>query len=287
MNVSIIIPAFNAEKTIAQTLESLLAQTSRKWEAIVVDDGSTDRTASIAKEIAKRDKRIRIVRQPNRGQSAARNAGLARARYGWLLFLDSDDWIAPAYLERMTAALGADATLDAVHCLYARVASDETLVFEQYMPPTGDMFPTLARRATFPPHACVLRRSLLEVVGLFDTSLRASPDWDFFQRIARAGARFGAVREVLAFYRMSLHSASQDAHRVFDEDLLILRRGHSKDPRVKRPHPDHVKGQPADQVRTQVFYLLCWCAGLLLARGEDARPLLDKVGNERFPELYP
>ena len=287
MSVSIIIPAYNAAKTITETLQSLLAQTYRKWEAIVVDDGSTDATSDILRGFVRRDKRIRLVRQPNGGQSEARNAGIALTRYGLLVFLDADDWIAPAYLERMTAALSADPTLDAVHCLYVRVASDGTLVFEQYMPPTGDMFPTLARRATFPPHACILRRSLVNIVGPFDTSLRASPDWDFFQRVARTGARFGTVREILAFYRMSPQSASQDAYRVFDEDLLILRRGHSPDPRVQRPHPDHISGSPPEQIQTQVFYLLCWCAGLLLGRGEDPRPLLDKVGNEGFPELYP
>ena len=133
---------------------------------------------------------------------AARNIGIALARYDWLLFLDADDWISPLYLERMTNELVSDPSLDAVHCGYARVAADGTLVVDNYQPPSGDLFPTLARRAAFPVHACIVRKSLVEEVGKFDTSLRTSPDWDLWQRIARTGARFGAVHEVLAFYRM-------------------------------------------------------------------------------------
>lgn len=287
MNVSVIIPAYNAAETIADTLESLLAQTHSNWEAIVVDDGSTDETAEVTKKFAERDARIRMIKQPNGGEGAARNAGIAQARYDWLLFLDADDWILPLHLERLTYKLVSNPELDAVHCLSARVACDRTLVCDKYEPPEGDMFSTLARRAAFPIHACIVRKSLAEAVGSFDTSLRTSPDWDLWQRIARTGARFGAVREVLAFYRMRPNSASLEACQLFNDGLCILRRGHSPDPRVKNPHPDHANGLPREQIRTQEFYLLSWCAGLLLGRGKDARPLFEIVKEDNYPELYP
>ena len=85
-------PAYDAETTLSEALESLLAQTYSAWEAIVVDDGSTDRTAEIAAMFAARDERLRVVRQPNAGESAARNAGAAIAKSDWLVFLDADDW---------------------------------------------------------------------------------------------------------------------------------------------------------------------------------------------------
>ncbi len=287
MNVSIIIPAYNAEKTLAETMESLLAQTYSTWEAIVVDDGSTDGTPTIAKDFAKRDKRIRTITQPNAGESVARNAGLSKTSHEWILFLDADDLILPAHLERMIAALSADATLDAMICGSARVASDGTLLIEPYLPPAGDLFPVLARRAAFPIHACIVRRLLVESVGKFDTSLRNSADWDLWQRIARTGAHFGTIRDVLALYRISPNSVSHNAHQTLQDGLRILRQGHALDPRVKTPHPDHANGEPPEQVRTQLFYLLSWCAGLLLGRGEDAQPLLDFAKGETFPELYP
>lgn len=287
MYVSIIIPAYNAAKTIADTLNSLLAQTSAHWEAVVVNDGSSDATAAIVSDFAARDARFRLYTQPNAGEAGARNVGIGLARYDWLLFLDADDWIAPHYLERMTTELQTNPHLDAVHCGYARVAADGTQVVENYQPPTGDMFPVLARRAAFPVHACIVRKALVEEVGRFDPSLRTSPDWDLWQRIARIGAYFGAVREVLAFYRMTPSSASLNAYQLFTDDLRVLRQGHAPDARVRNPKPEHENGAPPEQVQTQEFYLLAWCGGLLLGARQDARPLLEMVGEDHFPELYP
>src|SRR5579862_8348566 len=137
--ISVIIPAYNAEQTIGESLESLLAQTCPHWEAIVVDDGSTDSTGEIARQFAARDSRIRMIQQANGGESAARNTGISRATYEWLLFLDADDWIAPRYIERMTAELIANPELDAVHCRSVRVAQTGTYVVDDYRPPTGDL----------------------------------------------------------------------------------------------------------------------------------------------------
>jgi glycosyltransferase involved in cell wall biosynthesis len=285
--VSVVVPAYNAAATVAGTLASLLAQSHREWEAIVVDDGSSDETAKRAAEAAQHDPRVRVIRQQNGGKSAARNSGVAHSQFDWLLFLDAGDWIAPDHLEKMTAQLEADSSLDAVHCRHARVAADGTEVVERYQPPVGDLFPILARRAAFPVHACVVRKAIVEEVGLFDLSLRISADWDLWQRVARTGANFGAVREVLAFYRMSPQGASLDGNQLFTEGMRVLRQGVCPDARVPRPHPTHAQGLIDQPVVTQEFYLLTWCAALLLGAGKDARPLLSRVGTDRFSELYP
>ena len=285
--VSVVVPAFNAAATIAETLESLLAQTHPHWEAIVVDDGSTDQTADIAGTFAARDSRIRLVKRSNGGESAARNTGITQARHAWLLFLDSDDWIAPSHLERMTAELATHPELDAVHCGYARVAGDGTHVPEKYKPPSGEMFRVLARRAAFPVHTCIVRKSLVEDAGGFDTSLQKSPDWDLWQRIARTGARFGAIREVLAYYRMQPNSASLAARLMLRDGLRVLCQGHAPDPRVRNPHPAYAQGMPREQMRDQQYYLLSWCAGLMIGRGEDPRTLFDLIDGNEAVELYP
>ena len=281
MKVSIIVPAYNSAATLGETLHSVAAQTISDWEVVIVNDGSTDGTAAIAGEFARRDERIRILTQANGGESAARNAGIAAARHEWLLFLDADDWIAPAYLERLSAALSADPSLDAIHCGWARVACDGTQVIEQYRPPNGDLFPTLARRAAFAVHACIVRKSLVDSVGRFDTTLGKSPDWDLWQRIARAGAKFGSVPEVLAYYRMTPHSASLDAEQMLRDGLTVLRRGHASDPRVPSPSPQYVNGWTGSTVESQEYYLLCWTAGLLIGSGLDARHLLQMVASDR------
>ncbi len=285
MHVSIVTPAYNAAQTIADAIESVVAQTHQAWELIVVDDGSTDSTAKIAGEYAAQEPRIRTISRENGGESAARNTGIANARYEWLAFLDADDWISPVHLERMTAELAANPELDAVHCGFVRVAQDGTHVPEDWEPPVGDLFPILARRAAFPVHACIVRKSLVENVGKFDTTLRKCPDWDLWQRVARTGARFGAVREVLAYYRMLPNSASLEAEQMLRDGIAVIRRGHGPDPRVPNPLPSHSSGWP-ESVESQEFYLLSWCAGLLLGARSDPRHLFEEVGDDHH-KLYP
>ena len=178
-------------------------QTHTGWQAIVVDDGSSDDTVACVQGLTADDPRIRLVTQERLGVSAARNKGMTVANFDWLLFLDGDDWLAPLHLERMTRAVSARPGLDAVHCGWTRVAPDGTRMEETYGPDAGDFFPVFARRCAFSVHACIVRRSMVEDVGGFDTSRHTCEDWDLWQRIARAGARFGALREVLALYRMS------------------------------------------------------------------------------------
>ena len=286
MNVSVIIPAYNAAATLAEAIESIVKQTVANWEVIVINDGSLDRTSEIAGSFEVRDSRIRLINQPNGGEAAARNAGLAAARYDWLVFLDSDDWVAPTYIERLTAVLTADPALDAVHCAWARVASDGTEVVDDYRPPTGDLFPVLARRAAFAVHACMVRKSLVETVGGFDPTLVKCPDWDLWQRVARAGARFGSVPELLAYYRMSPNSASLEADQLFRDGLTVLRRGHQRDDRVPNPRDEYINGLTDSTVESQEFYLLSWNAGLLIGAGVDARRLLSLVSGETFSGLY-
>ena len=94
--VSVVIAAHNAAATLGETLGSLRIQTQGDWEAVVVDDGSTDDTAAIAERYAARDSRIRVVRQARQGPGPARNTGIALSRHLWLLFLDAEDIVKPA-----------------------------------------------------------------------------------------------------------------------------------------------------------------------------------------------
>jgi peptidoglycan/xylan/chitin deacetylase (PgdA/CDA1 family) len=277
MKVSVIIPAHNAAVTIAETLDSLCAQTYADWEAIVVDDGSSDATADVVGSYTARDARIQLICQPQAGVSEARNAGVRLARFDWLLFLDSDDWILPEYLDRMTAVLEADPTLDAVHCGWNRVAGDGSLLAAQFCPASADLFPVFARTCAVTIHACIVRRSLVQAVGEFDSSLRVGEDWDLWLRIARAGARFGALPDALARYRMRSGSASSNATVLLEQTLVVLERGHAPDPRVANPLPAYAQGMPRDQLPEIKLYIACWAAGLALGAGQDAAQLLDLV----------
>lgn len=99
--ISVVIPAYNAEKTLKTCLESLMCQTYRDIELIVVDDGSIDSTPSIVSEVMAKDSRVRLIKQPNAGVSAARNAGIDAAQGEFLAFVDADDTVCENYFESL------------------------------------------------------------------------------------------------------------------------------------------------------------------------------------------
>jgi hypothetical protein len=281
----VIIPAYDAAGTIAETLESLLAQTSPDWEAIVVDDGSGDETPAVVARFAERDPRIRLLHAAHGGVSRARNAGIAQARSDWLLFLDADDWLLPPMIERMTGALAADPALDAVHCGWTLVLEDRTTLWPDACRFEGDLFAAFSGRCAFPIHCCVVRRSLVQGVGAFAPSRSVAADWDLWQRVARTGARFGAVRERLACYRVRPGSMSSDAAAQLAEALGVVTLGHSPDPRVRDPAPAHAHGAPAGGLAGARLRYVCWCAGMMLGQMRDPRPLLAHCGADRDPTL--
>lgn len=99
--ISIIIPVYNGEKTLKRCLDSILAQTYLDFEAILVNDGSIDKSLEICESYVKKDQRIRLLSQSNKGVSAARNLGIKESKGGYLTFVDCDDWIEPFMLSRM------------------------------------------------------------------------------------------------------------------------------------------------------------------------------------------
>lgn len=287
MKISVIIPAYNAAETIADTLRSLLQQTFSQWEAIVVNDGSSDRTAEIVEEFTKKDSRTRLFSQENQGLSGARNSGVKLAQYDWMLFLDSDDWIFPQYLEKLTNRLLEDPSLDVVYCGWAYALPDGEHVLPSLPLYTGDLFVPLAQWCVSIVHTFVVRSSLVNALGCFNTSLRSCEDWLLWQRIARTGARFGTVNEVLAAYRTRPNSLSRNGLQLLKDGIIVLTQGHGPVEDLPSPHPVYPNGLPPEKLAPCKFYLLGACAGYLIGGGKDARPLLDLLEGEQCTHLVP
>lgn len=130
--ISIIIPVYNVEKFLGNCLDSVLAQTYPHWEAICINDGSTDNSLKILKKYAAKDSRFQIIDQKNQGLAGARNSGLPHARGKYLMFLDSDDFWHPQTLERLTNAMEeSDADLGCFN--YRKVYPGEQIVFPPYV----------------------------------------------------------------------------------------------------------------------------------------------------------
>jgi peptidoglycan/xylan/chitin deacetylase (PgdA/CDA1 family)/GT2 family glycosyltransferase/2-polyprenyl-3-methyl-5-hydroxy-6-metoxy-1,4-benzoquinol methylase len=279
-------PARNAAATLSRALESLTAQTYADWEAVVVDDGSTDETGEIAREWARREPRIRVLEQPGAGVSAARNTGVATAQHPLLLFLDADDEILPRALEVLVGTLEESPWLVGVYGRWARV-TPAGRVIELYpaIVPDDDAFPLLATYCVFAIHTCVVRHEAVERVGGFDTSLRTCEDWDLWQRIARAGGRFAHVPEHVALYHLSATSASADPARLLTDGLLVSARGHGPDPRLSELEQAYPNGAPARGLASAQIMLACWSAGLAIAEARDPLPFLDSVAHGPAPDI--
>ena len=111
MILSIVVPVYNVEKYLSECIESILNQTFRDYELILVDDGSTDRCPQICDEFALKDERIRVIHQKNAGVSAARNAGIENANGKYVMFVDSDDYIAPTLYENLLKGMSENTDL--------------------------------------------------------------------------------------------------------------------------------------------------------------------------------
>lgn len=184
--ISVIMPAFNAAPFIATALRSLLAQTWRNLEILVVDDCSSDDTAAIVTALAATDERVRLIRQAqNRGAYAARNAALPHASGDFITNHDSDDWSHPQRLERLADVLIAEPARMGVMAHWAR--ADSALHFQRWRMEDGLIHPTVS--------TLMFRREALERLGGWD-EVKVGADTELWQRIkALYGAE--AVSEVL------------------------------------------------------------------------------------------
>lgn len=235
--VSIMMPAYNAERTIEQAIDSALAQTMPDWELIVVDDGSTDGTAARAADRAERDARIKLVRQANGGESAARNTALQQMQGELVAFLDADDLYLPDHLALTVGYLQTHPQRDGVytdgyHC-DEQGRRLQTLSSRRRGPFEGWLFPELVAASDVfgPPLCLVLRRRLIDQHSLtFDPAIVIGPDWDFTTRYAH-DAQFGYIDRPTGCYRVHQNNIT---HRV-DLDRRALYMAHCREKAIKLP----------------------------------------------------
>jgi glycosyltransferase involved in cell wall biosynthesis len=209
--LSVVIPAYNVESFIADAVNSALTQTLTDLEVVVVDDGSTDRTAEIV--TAMTDPRIRLVDKPNGGLSSARNAGIRAARGRYIGLLDGDDRWLEAKAARHVEAMERDPTIG--------VTFSQSAYIDEQGRRTGQLLTTRLAEPTLHDlirynhlgngSTPVVRKDVFEAVGLFDEQLRASEDYDVWIRVLhRRAGRIVLIDEVLTEYRVRESSLSME-----------------------------------------------------------------------------
>lgn len=179
--VSVIIPTYNRSALVCEAIDSVLAQDYWPVEVIVIDDGSTDDTAE---RLAAYGDRIFCIAQPNRGVSAARNAGIALARGEYLAFLDSDDLWEKNKLSAQMVFFRDHPEAQICQCEEIWIRNGKRVnPMNKHKKPSGMMFEPSLHLCLVSPSAVIIRRSLLEEVGVFDETLLACEDYDLWLRI--------------------------------------------------------------------------------------------------------
>jgi glycosyltransferase involved in cell wall biosynthesis len=196
--VSVIIPVFNGAETIGRALQSVFAQTFTDYEIVVVNDGSTDGTASV---LAGYGEKIRVVSQSNRGLSAARNAGIAASQGEYVALLDDDDRWLPEKLALCVPVLDADPDCALVYTGMLKVDADGRPLSGPYGAPRGVESPTMKDMLELPwnlvPSRNVIRRSVLERCGGFNERFVSSNEDLYFLLQARPHGHFRRIPAVL------------------------------------------------------------------------------------------
>src|SRR5688572_8042387 len=245
--ISIVIPCFNQGRFLADAISSVRGGNHRSSEIIVVDDGSTDETRSVAERYA----HVIYHRQPNMGLSAARNRGVAESRGEFVVFLDADDMLAPGALELGARALEAnpDCAFATGRCVMMDAAGRLQPTPE---PPriTGDAYTELLRHNyIWMPAMAMFRRRALDAVGGFDPKEHAAADYDLYLRMARRWAAFDHAA-VVAYYRQHDANMSADASRMLRETLKV----HGRERSYVRGDPVRLSAFEEGRRRWQEFY---------------------------------
>jgi glycosyltransferase involved in cell wall biosynthesis len=222
VKVSVVIPAYNGDRYLAEAINSVLAQTYQDYEIIVVDDGSTDHTAQVVKQYGKA---VRYLRQTNQGVAASRNLGLAAALGDYIAFLDQDDLFLPHKLSSQVALLDQKPDLGMVNSGWQIYRGGS--VRDRQEPAANSVKPwqqipqlTSTNLIIWKPvflGAMLFRRHWLERLGGFNTTLEQTPDVDLVLRLAKIGCPAAWVEQVTVKYRQHETNASHDTLRQAQE----------------------------------------------------------------------
>ncbi len=243
--VSIIIPTYNGERYLSETLDSVRFQIFKEWEAIVIDDGSKDGTVAVAEEYAARDKRIRVVQQKNGGVARARNGGLRETNSDstFVIFLDHDDFWEPFALSSLIEAADSVPNCACATAIGRFVNEIGMWTKEGDLEESGrdrlelrdgrvqklsvnnpTTFGSFAiRNYMVTPGLVLMKREILVKTGEFDQDVAPCDDWDMYARMSRHGC-FVFLNKVILNYRLHFNNASLNSEKMKESEQLMRRK---------------------------------------------------------------
>lgn len=216
--VTIVMPAYNPGRHIADAIDSVRKQTLQDWVLLLVDDGSTEQISVIA------DSRLRILRQEHHGISAARNRALLEAKTEYIAFLDADDLWSEHKLEKQIAFMNAHPETALSFTQFERIDENGVFIGSGSFQ-TQCQYEDLLKASFIQTSTALMRRSILPAVGLFDVMLPVGEDWDFFLRVAMH-YKLSGLTEYLSKYRE--HAASTSRKMSVNEPHAEVYRRHGE-----------------------------------------------------------
>lgn len=221
--VTVLIGAYENERTVARAVASILAQTERNLELIVIDDGSRDGSSAVAREAIGSDPRGRVMRlERNLGIARSLNAGLEAAAAPLVAIQDADDYSAPNRLERQLAAIAAEPKVAVVGSRMREVDGAGRVLQPRTSFAAGDVGPVLLRFNPIPNGSALIRRDAARAVGGYDPRYRYATEYDLWLRLAERH-RLAALDEELGTRVMGIGNVAERAERAQLAEGLAIR----------------------------------------------------------------
>lgn len=236
--ISVITPAYNAEHTILETIESVQQQTFQDFEFIIINDGSTDKTLEVIETV--NDGRLKVFSYSNGGVCTARNRGISHATGEYIAFLDADDLWTPDKLELQLKALQQNPEAGAAYSwTYFMYKDKDSARPGKPVHYTGNIYPYLLTE-NFLCHGSnpLVRRSIVETVGEFDSNFPHCADWDYYLRLA-LHTSFVLVPKHQIYYRQSTTSMTSKVSSIEKQILSMLEKTFKNAP----PEYQHLKNR--------------------------------------------
>jgi len=237
-------PLYNGKKYVEKAIGSVLDQTCKDFEIIVVDDGSTDGSGEFVKEIF--DGGIKYIRQENKGAAAAVNKGISSSKANYIAFCDHDDWWLPDKLEKQVKFLETNQNFGLVYG-DAFLAEDNILTRKTWLqsrkvsPCSGGkekcLVPLFAKNFIPAPLTVLMKKSVIERVGSFNENFSGTYDYEYWFRVLEAGIQIAFLDEPLAVWNSRAGQGSRRIRKMKIDQIKILREFISRNPQFIKDHP--------------------------------------------------
>ncbi|UJP64170.1 glycosyltransferase family 2 protein [Mongoliitalea daihaiensis] len=264
---SIIIPCYNQSHFLEDVLNSILDQEYENFEVLIINDGSTDNTKEIATGYSKKDPHVKLFNQKNQGLSAARNTGLKNASGKFIVFLDADDWLERDFFETYSNAITLFPEFDLYRCGYSYWSADRQKKYHTHLPTKdGLIYPNVVTQNIGACHSILIRKSLADQLGEFDTTLKSCEDWDYWIRAGKVGAKIKSIPQDLVGYRYITDSMSRNAKVMYFALSEVTQRAVRMDRRIATETDSNIDLNWNIAPLVKIHFIKC--LGVLLHQGK-------------------